>query len=135
MNNQKGFTLIELVVVIVVLGILAAFALPRFINVTSEARAATVEACAGSLRAAVALARAQYMAEGDATATDGRYGWDQCNVHCRRAGFPWPRQPASVLPCKAPTAMILLTARVPRPLSRRATPAERVKPFMMERQA
>ncbi|WP_319524569.1 type II secretion system protein [uncultured Desulfosarcina sp.] len=69
MNNQKGFTLIELIVVIVVLGILAAFALPRFIDVTSDARAATVNACAGSVRAAVALARAQYMADGNATAT------------------------------------------------------------------
>jgi len=87
MNNQKGFTLIELVVVIVVLGILAAFALPRFINVTSEARAATVEACAGSLRAAVALARAQYMAEGDATATT--VDMDGTNVTCTAgSGIP-----------------------------------------------
>lgn len=69
MGNQKGFTLIELVVVIVVLGILAAFAVPRFINVTQDARIASVDACAGSLRAAVSLARAQYMVAGDTTAT------------------------------------------------------------------
>jgi len=68
MKNQKGFTLIELVVVIVVLGILAAFALPRYINLTVDARVASLNGLAGNIRSAVALARAQYLVTGDITA-------------------------------------------------------------------
>lgn len=54
-QSQQGFTLIELVVVIVILGILAAFAIPRFININVEARQAAVQGLAGSLRSATAL--------------------------------------------------------------------------------
>ena len=60
MRNNKGFTLIELVVVIVILGILAAVALPRFINSTKDAHKAAVEGTAGALASAVVLVRSQY---------------------------------------------------------------------------
>ena len=66
-NTQQGFTLIELVVVIVILGILAATALPRFINLSTEARTASVNGVAGSLRSAVVIVQARFLAVGAGT--------------------------------------------------------------------
>src|SRR5580692_7421067 len=66
---QQGFTLIELVVVITILGILAAFAIPRFAALDGAARTAATSAMGGSLRSAAALAHAQYLVAGNAPAT------------------------------------------------------------------
>ncbi|MFV7784886.1 type II secretion system protein [Shewanella marisflavi] len=55
MQKQKGFTLIELVVVIIILGILAVTAAPKFINLQSDARKSTLEGLKGALQGANSL--------------------------------------------------------------------------------
>jgi MSHA pilin protein MshB len=84
MKRQSGFSLVELVIVIVVLGLLAVAALPRFLDVTDQAKQASIEGVAGGYATAVLSARAQWEAEVrpnlDATNTnyvnyDGDYFW------------------------------------------------------------
>lgn len=52
-QNQRGFTLIELVMVIVILGVLAATALPKFVDLSSEAKTAAAQAMAGAMSSAM----------------------------------------------------------------------------------
>jgi MSHA pilin protein MshA len=66
---QGGFTLIELVVVITILGILAAFAVPRFVSLEGSARTAAVEALGGSVRSGAALAHALHLVNGGTSVT------------------------------------------------------------------
>lgn len=63
-TEQKGFTLIELVVVITILGILAAFAIPRFAGLESNARGAAIQGLAGSIQAGSALAHSVALVSG-----------------------------------------------------------------------
>lgn len=72
-GQQSGFTLIELVVVIVILGILAATALPRFADMTTDARIAKMRAAAGALKTGTSLFHAQWLVNGspdDTSATN-----------------------------------------------------------------
>lgn len=64
-NREKGFTLIELVMVIVILGILAAFALPRFADLGGDARAASMQGVYGAVRSANSIVHSACLADAD----------------------------------------------------------------------
>ena len=67
MKKQSGFTLIELVIVVVILGFLAVTAIPKFLDLTDQAKQANIEGMAGGFATAISLARAQWEAEGRPT--------------------------------------------------------------------
>lgn len=109
LGRMAGFSLIELVIVIVILGILAVTALPRFLDVTDEAKKASVEGVSGGFATGVSLVRAQWEAEGRArqdglntvlydgsrfyltTPTDSQVS----NGELSLPGIPWTRQQAA----------------------------------------
>lgn len=88
LNTQQGFTLIELVVVIVILGILAATAAPKFIDLTGDAKKSTIKALRGSVESATTMVHAKALVTGttdeDAIATLSINGVDTNVI----AGWP-----------------------------------------------
>ena len=85
MKQQSGFTLIELIMVIVILGILAATAAPKFSDLQGEARVGKLLAMKASMQSAAQMAHGMYLARGQAsnvavsvdkgTAVNMRNGW------------------------------------------------------------
>ena len=66
-HSESGFTLIELVIVIVILGILAAVAIPKYEDMREQARVATLKGQLGAIRSAIAIQYARNALNGSAT--------------------------------------------------------------------
>ena len=86
-RTASGFTIIELVVVIILLGILAATALPRFMNVDSEAHQSVVEGVQGGLQTGMSLYHAQWIAEQEPAANTRIAEFN--NLRTNANGFPY----------------------------------------------
>lgn len=88
-QSSAGFTLVELITVILILGILAATALPKFMDVTEQAHDAAIDGATGGLGSAVALVHAQWVANGTVGADlDGVRNFGNDDVNVNASGWP-----------------------------------------------
>ena len=108
-RQQGGFTLIELIMVIVILGILAAFALPKFADLSGDARASSLNGALGSVRSASAIVHSTALArnqtgtmgsvtlEGAAIATAFGYATQASILTAAQLGADYTTTPAGTI--------------------------------------
>ncbi|OLQ70010.1 hypothetical protein BIT28_10725 [Photobacterium proteolyticum] len=93
MKFRKGFTLLEFVIVLIVLGIIAVTAAPRFLRVKDDSISSAYTSIAGSLRSAVSLFHGKWLVDGgpDPNVAEGRsgdWGYKIYNLHFNKHGYP-----------------------------------------------
>ncbi|GGY53540.1 hypothetical protein GCM10011297_27980 [Bacterioplanes sanyensis] len=86
--SPRGFTFIELLITLVLVGLLAALALPRFSDVSDEAELAQVQGVAAALHSGVKLARTVFLSQGHTTRVQNLPGFGAGNVDTNNSGFP-----------------------------------------------
>ncbi|WP_022943295.1 type II secretion system protein [Psychromonas hadalis] len=95
-KKAHGFTLIEMVIVIIILAVLAATAIPKFITIKEDAQLSTVQGTAGAFAAAIELAHMKWLSTGNSGPADNLqvYGTDSSGeLDFNEWGFPaqhWP---------------------------------------------
>ena len=88
-QKQKGFTLIELVIVIVILGILAATAAPKFLNLQADAKESTLQAVKASVETAMSVVYAKSLINGTETSATATVTIDSASTTVNTVyGYP-----------------------------------------------
>ena len=88
-SKMNGFTLIELVIVVIVLGLLAATAIPKFINLQDDANRAALRGQFGAFESAVKLYHSGWLVGGNSDAVDSLAGFGDGDVSSTATGYPY----------------------------------------------
>jgi prepilin-type N-terminal cleavage/methylation domain-containing protein len=85
---HKGFSLVEFIIVLVIAGILAAFVLPRFSNISDQAELVQVQGVAGALRSGVLTVKTLFNSQGHSVRVQNLSGYGDGTIDTNNIGYP-----------------------------------------------